>query len=234
MLKDTSKTSVPPLFALGKKVLLRFLGPSGTSPFRSSLEYWEERYKAGGNSGAGSYGRLSLFKASVLNAFVAEHQVRTVVEFGSGDGAQLSLAAYPHYLGVDVSHRALAICREKFRGDRTKRFVHVTDYARQPETAELALSLDVIYHLVEDAIYEEYMLRLVNAAERFICLYSSDFDGPGPATHVRHRHVTRWMSENAHRWRMLHHIPNIYRPDPARPNDTSWSDFFIFERNPQT
>lgn len=63
-------------------------------PFRTSGDYWEQRYRQAGNSGAGSYGRLAEFKAEVLNEFVARHSIGSVVEFGSGDGNQLTLAKY--------------------------------------------------------------------------------------------------------------------------------------------
>ena len=55
----------------------------------------EKRYSAGGNSGAGSYSQLAEFKAQVLNRFVATHDVKHIIEFGSGDGNQLALAEYP-------------------------------------------------------------------------------------------------------------------------------------------
>src|SRR6185437_10475742 len=79
--------------------------------FRNSNEYWERRYRTGGTSGAGSYNRLAEFKANFLNKFVEEHQVVSVVEYGSGDGAQLKLARYPSYTGVDISRTAVEICR---------------------------------------------------------------------------------------------------------------------------
>ena len=40
---------------------------SKMKPFPGSEKYWEKRYIAGGNSGAGSYGKLAEFKAEVLN-----------------------------------------------------------------------------------------------------------------------------------------------------------------------
>jgi hypothetical protein len=43
----------------------------------------------------GSYGKFAAFKAEVLNAFVQEMRVDTVIEFGCGDGNQLTLARYP-------------------------------------------------------------------------------------------------------------------------------------------
>lgn len=47
-----------------------------------------------------------------------------------------------------------------------KTVFQIKDY--QEEQAELALSLDVIYHLNEDEIYEEYMQQLFKAGIRYI------------------------------------------------------------------
>jgi SAM-dependent methyltransferase len=91
--------------------------------FTGSVDYWERRYQKGGTSGAGSYNHLAEFKAKFLNDFVAEHHVASVIELGCGDGAQLRLARYPAYVGVDVSVRAVEICRAAFENDATKTFV---------------------------------------------------------------------------------------------------------------
>ena len=57
--------------------------------FTASDDYWEERYSKGKNSGAGSYNELARFKAEVLNGFVQKQNIRSVIEFGCGDGNQL-------------------------------------------------------------------------------------------------------------------------------------------------
>ena len=49
-------------------------------------------------------GELAKFKARVMNDFVRENGIRSVIELGCGDGMQLALADYPRYLG----HRRLA------------------------------------------------------------------------------------------------------------------------------
>jgi len=85
--------------------------------FPGSATYWEKRYISKKNSGAGSYGRLADFKAEVLNKFVADNLVETVIEYGVGDGNQLSLAKYPNYIGFDVSQTAINLCNECFGGD---------------------------------------------------------------------------------------------------------------------
>ena len=204
--------------------------PSASAPpFAGSQAYWQQRYAEQGNSGAGSYGQLAAFKADVLNRFVAAHDIQSVIEYGCGDGHQLSLATYPRYLGFDVSPDALARCRTQFDGDATKAFRLVDAYAG--ETAELTLSLDVVFHLVEDEVFEAYMDRLFASATRFVIVYSSDTDEqqPGEAAHVRHRAFTRWVAAHQPAWRLIEHVPNAH-PYSAEHPDGSFADFYIFAR----
>jgi hypothetical protein len=194
----------------------------------SSADYWERRYASGGNSGIGSYHEFAEFKAEILNRFVQEHCVHSVIEFGCGDGNQLSLARYPDYTGFDVSPTALAMCRQRFATDSSKKFRLASEYGG--ETAELALSLDVIYHLVEDWAFTVYMGRLFHASRHYVIIYSSDVDDDynrRPDVHVRHRNFTRWIENNQPGWRLIHRVPNRY---PYRGDHTkgSFSQFFIY------
>lgn len=68
----------------------RFKKVFGVSTFNNSQDYWRKRYEKGGNSGLGSYDHYAVFKADVLNAFFKENHIQSVVEFGCGDGNQLS------------------------------------------------------------------------------------------------------------------------------------------------
>lgn len=200
---------------------------SSNIPF-SSEAYWESRYKTGGTSGAGSYGRLAQFKAEVLNQFVESHEIQSVIEFGCGDGNQLSLARYPCYLGIDVSKSAVLHCRERFAGDRSKEFALASDYTG--EKAELALSLDVVFHLTEDRVFVAYMERLFNASARFVVVYSSDvepMETTEPFGHFRHRNFSRWVAENKNDWELIRKIPNRY-PYIDNEETESVSDFFVY------
>jgi SAM-dependent methyltransferase len=212
------------------KQIYRAIAPGKASSQFSSTQYWEERYSRGGNSGSGSYGRLAEFKAEVINKFVADHGMKSVIEFGSGDGAQLELARYPVYTGVDVSARAIELCRTKFRDDPSKRFIQAFSPEAKEARAELAMSLDVIYHLVENAVYDEYMTRLVAAAEKFICIYSSNAARVSPDSHVRHRVFTDWMAAKAPGWKLISKVDNPFPEDPEHPDQTSWADFYFFQK----
>jgi hypothetical protein len=60
--------------------------------FPGSLGFWENNYQKGGDSGSGSYDQLAIFKADIINSFIKQNNIKTVIEFGCGDGNQLSLA----------------------------------------------------------------------------------------------------------------------------------------------
>ena len=198
--------------------------------FSNSSQYWEDRYNIGSNSGAGSYGKLARFKADVLNDFVLKHGINSVVEYGCGDGAQLELANYPEYTGFDVSPRAVTICREKFSGRPNCQFFETKIFLEKEGSFDLALSLDVIYHLIEDDVFDAYMKRLFAASKNFVIIYSNNIDKKFDAPHVRGRKFTLWCDEHAKDWSLYQVIENLYPYDPAAPNDTSHSDFYIYKR----
>ena len=198
--------------------------------FNNSPEYWEKRYASNGNSGAGSYGRLAEFKASILNKFVYENDVKSVIEWGCGDGNQLTLADYPNYLGLDISSTAITLCEGKFANDPSKSFKVLAD--AEDVKAELSISLDVIYHLVEENIYDEYMQRLFTSSKRFVCIYSTNYedDFADGARHVRHRKFTNWVQEHAPNWELTAEVKNIHPYDLNDPDNTSLADFFFYSR----
>lgn len=197
--------------------------------FRNSTSYWERRYQNGRTSGVGSYGRLANFKAEVLNDFVERNGIRSVIEFGCGDGTQLSLARYPRYAGIDVAQGSIAICQDRFADDNSKSFYLTTQIPKVIGKFDLALSLDVVYHLVEDEVFDVYMRSLFERAGRFVAVYSSNKVEPSGVPHVRHRRFTDWIAAHASEWKQAGFVANRYPLDPKRPEDTSFADFYFFQ-----
>lgn len=197
--------------------------------FQGSAAYWQDRYRRQETSGAGSYGRLAEFKAKVLNEFVATEGITSVIELGSGDGSQLGLAKYPSYLGVDISPTALENCRARYAGDAGKAFMELDRFRVDRPMADLVLSLDVIYHLVEDAAFEAHMRDLFGAARRRVVIYSSNKPRFSPSPHVRHRKFSDWVERHATGWRLARVIPNAYPFSWLNRSQTSFADFYIYE-----
>jgi len=200
--------------------------------FRESGRYWEERYRLGGHSGEGSRGINAEYKAKVLNRFIAEHHVESLIEFGCGDGYQLAKFEAPRYLGVDVSRTVIQQCQTRFAGDAQKRFVHADDYSG--ERADLALSLDVIFHLVENEVYKAYLERLFAAAERYVVIYSTSADVQDTGVpHVRHREVTADVARSFPDFeRMPEDEASI--PPPVRFDRGLATSFFMYRRRAES
>ncbi len=200
-----------------------------TINFKSSEKYWVERYKKGGNSGCGSYGELAQYKADVLNNFVATNSINTIIEYGCGDGNQLTLAKYPHYIGFDISPDAVALCKKIFNNDPTKSFYLMSEYKEQ--SADLTLSLDVIYHLVEDDVFENYIRLLFDSSKDYVIIYSTNIiTDRFSSAHVKHRQFTGWVEANMLSWNLIKHVQNLYT-DARKSKEQSNADFFIYQKS---
>lgn len=126
------------------------------------------------------------------------------------------------------------MCKERFINDKTKSFLLYDPFCfvdnRGIFYADLALSLDIIYHLIEDDIYDLYMKHLFKSAKRNVIIYSSNFDSNTEFMHVKNRHFSKWVSSNLPNWIVTNKISNRYPYDKNNPENTSESDFFIFKK----
>jgi SAM-dependent methyltransferase len=196
--------------------------------YPGSAAYWEKRYASGGHSGTGSAGVLAGYKAGFVNRFVRDHTVNSVVELGCGDGRQLLLAQYPAYTGLDIAPAAIERCKSMFAGDPAKRFEGYDPLQYNPDAwkAELALSMEVVFHLTEDDLYEQYLRHLFASATRYVVIFSSDEPdlAPGRFPHFRSRRFSPDIPRLAPGWTCTATIRNPHRA-------ISISDFHIFERS---
>ena len=194
----------------------------------SSKDYWENRYSHGGTSGTGSYHRLAAFKAEIINGFITEHQVSSIIEWGCGDGNQLGLFLPVQYIGYDVSKTAVEICQKKYHGSN-KSFIWYDGTRQKAEKKELGLSLDVIYHLIEDDVFENYMYNLFTNSSKYVCIYSSN-DNFDVGLYQKNRKFTDYVQAKFPQWKLIDYIENRYPFDFQDPDHTSSSDFYFYER----
>ncbi len=179
-------------------------------------QYWDTRYKKGGDSGEGSKGIRAQWKADILNNFVRKENIKSVIEFGCGDGLQLLLSDYQEYLGVDISNEALKKCRERINKENYS-FIHLDEYNN--EKKELSLSLEVIFHLIDDKEYNEHINYIFNAAEKWVIIFSSNIDMETKNKHVKHRMFTR---DIPYGWKLYRSIES---------KDLFHSDMYIYRRS---
>lgn len=135
----------------------------------------------------------------------------------------------PNYIGLDVSKHAIKMCQEKFANDPTKTFYWSgeKDFEKTFK-AELSISLDVIYHLIEDDVFYKYMYDLFTSSQKYVCIYSCDFDEEH-ARHVKCRKFTDYVKDNFVKWKLIKKVDQRYPMNENDPENTSWSDFYFYE-----
>ncbi len=202
-------------------------------PF-SSKEYWEQRYNSGGNSGTGSYHLLAEFKAEYINKLILDEDVADAIEFGVGDGNQLSLIHYPRYLGLDVSATAIRNCTDKFREDHSKSFMLYDESAFEDPAslprADLSISLDVLFHLTEDAVYQKYLHDLFSAGKRLVLIYSTNETTKLYTRHEKNRKFTPDISTLFPQWNLVDETANRYPVAAFGDEKGSDASFFLYKK----
>jgi hypothetical protein len=191
-----------------------------------STRFWNERYAEGGTSSPQPFGSRARFKAEILTRLLDTHNVGSVVEFGVGDGLQLSQIEYPRYIGYDVSPVAIQYCEWLFEGDPARQFRVCQADEVIGERVDLAVSLNVIPHLIEDATFDRYMRNLFGCATKLVAIFSTDEDLSPGQPGERHRNFTAWVEREASMWRLAERIPF---PDEVGDEAAAFQ-FFVYVR----
>jgi len=195
-----------------KKIIREIFRQRLTKRFINSKQYWENRYFFGGNSGRGSYKEEALIKADFVNNSISKYNINSIVDIGCGDGNNLMLFDQVDYIGIDPSETIINLNKKKFIRDNQKKFYLLN--GNQIEIAKIAnnfisnrnsitLSLDIIFHLVEDYSYHDH-IELINNINSNYCLivstnYEANYNLATP--HVRHRKFSRDFESNC--WSLI-------------------------------
>jgi len=195
----------------------------------NSSAYWEKRYATGGNSGDGSYNHLAEFKAAVINQFIHTYNIKSIVDYGVGDGNQCALidTKKVEYYGIDVSDTAISMCQKKRLPNKI--FMTVNEFASKKIQCQVSISCDVIYHLIEDIVYKNYMQNLCNFSDQYIIIYAKN-ENIYHTQHVKFRKFSDYLDMT--NYKLLQHIPNPYPQNIiGRDNtNTSPSDFYVYKK----
>lgn len=166
----------------------------------SNASYWEMRYRRGGTSGAGSRGEEAFHKAEVVNQVIDEYRVKSVLDLGCGDGLVASLIQVHTYTGYDPSPTALQMAKDRMPHRRFVRGVPIG------EKFDLILSMDVMFHLVTDEDYREYLALLFSGMSKKVFVYGTDHHQRG-LSHVLHR---AWTNDIPKEW-AIREVPTEFK-----------------------
>jgi SAM-dependent methyltransferase len=194
----------------------------------NSIDYWETRYKNGGNSGLGSRGDNLEFKGKVINQLIEKYNIKSICDLGCGDGEQIKTYNIKKYIGLDVSKSTIDNCKNIFKSDKNKKFYVYQDFNKKNNIVDATISIDVMYHIIEEDIYNNYLNDLINISSKYIIIYSyNNFTNRliNSHAHIKHREFVETMkSKNT---KLIEYIPNYQRIDDS---DKIYADFYIFEK----
>lgn len=169
--------------------------------------YWDIRYKKGGDSGSGSIGIIGENKAASINGFIEKYKIETIADFGCGDGNIASMLNYKLYFGYDKSDESIKLCTVRFKNKNNMIFYKNIN---EIPSVDMCISIDVIYHIISDIDFEEYMLNLFNKSNKYVLIFSSDTDENNhTALHIKHRKFTKWINNNMTNFKLIDVLGNI-------------------------
>jgi Methyltransferase domain len=179
------------------KRLLRFFNPNQKFDYKA---YWNRRYAQGGNSGDGSYGILAAYKADLINQFIKDKGIKSVIEFGCGDGSNLSLYHCESYLGMDVAASSVRLCIDKYQKDAHRSFM-VYDpphYKNNFFQADLVMSLDVLYHIIDEDDFQKSLQDIFSTAAKYVILYTILHPAKDDSIHIKRRDTLAYLKQFDH------------------------------------
>lgn len=167
----------------------------------------------------------------------------TVLDLGVGDGRQaLALSCtgvVSNVTGFDISWHIVHHLKTQLnvtRHDCLERgplYVYWYDGFELPEMVkdqgyDVAISMQVVFHLLEDALYERYMDILFSFARHVVIIHAPDSQTQLPAAaheHMRYRIFSNWVAKLHPEW-ILHHKVSI----PSKFGFDSCDGIHIFVR----
>lgn len=210
------------------KRLLRELFPKQFKKFKNSHQYWNNRYDYGGNSGKGSRDSNASSKATFFNQLIKQYGLKFAIELGSGDGENAYLYHIEKYIGYDISPTAVSVATKRNKTRNNVQFFHEKDpffhakstiQSKYDPEESIAISFDVLFHLVEDAVYKQYLYDLTQGDHYYILIYSTNFDQITQEAHIKHRRFSEDVCSFG--WSIVQRMKT----------DNSRKEFVLFRRN---
>jgi hypothetical protein len=131
--------------------------------------YWEGNYRKGGTSGPGSVGSLRQWKWE--NIVKYSGPITEVIDVGCGDLSFWEGKTPPsRYVGIDISQTIIDRNRERWPSSTF--ICSSADRTLELEQARIVFCLDVLFHIMDDGIYENILANLMRYSSEWIFVYT--------------------------------------------------------------
>jgi SAM-dependent methyltransferase len=151
-------------------------------------EYWDSRYRKGGNSGHGSVGQERSWKWSIINEHVSIEDC-SVLDIGCGDLSFWGDTRPKEYIGIDYSEVVIRRNREMFP-DLTFHREDLTGPVVELPAVDVALCLDVLFHQPSQRDFDGIIEYLSDVRARTLFVTNFDDPIPGASPHMSFRSLS--------------------------------------------
>ncbi len=147
----------------------------------------------------------------------------------------MSLLNVNAYIGLDVSATIIKHCISKFKSDNSKSFFIYDSESFADNLhifrSDAAFSIDVIFHLVENVVFEKYLEDLFSSAIKLVVIYGADLDYIPGTEHELYRKFTVYIENKFPDWKLEKIIKNRFPLKNYEDKNGSLSDFYFYIRN---
>lgn len=132
------------------------------------MNYWENRYKNGGNSGKGSRSVHKEYKWNVLDRHVGN--IDDIIDVGCGDLAFMDGKSVLNYIGIDISKTIIDINKKKYPNWK---FINASsDEYIEGIDSSLVLCHDILFHILDDDVFINTLHNLTKYSNKYISIYN--------------------------------------------------------------
>jgi hypothetical protein len=131
---------------------------------------WGKDIAGTGTSGTGSTLEITREYRAYVEDFIKKHDVKSVVDAGSGDWSFSSAMDWgdASYLGVDIASDVIAAVRNKHENGKIK--FQVGDIADELPAADLLICKDVLQHLSNELVHKFVRNNLSKGKYKWVIL----------------------------------------------------------------
>ncbi len=154
------------LRAKGK--LRKVLGLKVDDSFSSDRDYWDNRYKSGLTSGAGSSGEQRNWKWSIIGQYV-DVKTKSVLDVGCGDLHFWEKRSCLSYLGIDFSPDVITKDRRLYPD---LSFICANASETLEVHRQVVLCMDVLFHVMKDQDFRSILRNLSKWTDEILFVYT--------------------------------------------------------------
>lgn len=132
------------------------------------MNYWDNRYASGGNSGLGSIGKHKEWKWNTLNNNI--ENITNIIDVGCGDLSFMDNHTIENYTGIDISNTIIEA--NKTKHPEWKFICSSADKRISGLKGDVVFCHDVLFHIVDDEVYNNIILNLIEYSNKYISIFT--------------------------------------------------------------